>query len=836
MNSLADLLFNDEAAEEKALMFVKVILPIPLHQQYTYSVPLHLRSYIKKGIRVEVPFGKNKLYAGLIYDVINQAPTDYSTKPILAVLDEAPIVTPEQFRLWEWMSDYYVCTLGEIMQAALPAGFKLSSETLLCLHEQYEEQQTFLANLNTRESILLEYLVKHSEINIQDTQKLLNQKTVQPLIKKLIEKKLIAIKEELIEKYKPKMIPMVRLHPQLLENTQLLQEAFSTIQRAGRQVEALLALVQLTRSKEFVTRKEVYEAAKCDSQVLNKLQERGYIQFYEQSISRLAAYEFEGIGNYELSEVQRNALNAILREYEDKNVVLLHGITGSGKTQVFVELIEQVIARGEQVLYLLPEIALTAQIVGRLQKHFGDKILVYHSKFSVYERVEIWQKAMEGTPIILGARSSIFLPFKKLGLILVDEEHDPSYKQTDPAPRYNARDTAVFMSHLYQCKTLLGTATPSIETYYNVMQKKYGLVEMMNRFGGLALPELFLVDLAEENKQKRMKSHFSEQLLEALNACFERGEQAILFQNRRGYAPIYKCHTCGWNAECNRCDVALTYHKFSHDLHCHYCGAQSAVPKFCPACKSVHLGIQGFGTEKIEDELQIYLPQANVLRMDLDTVKGKNGAEKIIEQFENKTVNVLVGTQMVTKGLDFDNVGLVGVLSADQMLQFPDFRASERAYQLLTQVAGRAGRKHKRGRVLVQAYQVGHPVLHELRTDNFQAFLKRELQEREEFGYPPFTRLIKLQLRHKNELTVVRASKLFAERLVAILGKQYVLGPSVPGISKIREYYILEIMLKLGRNSNVLNHAKKVIYQTQQEIKQMQEFATIRIGIDVDPY
>lgn len=836
MSILADLLFNDEAAEEKELMFVKVILPVPLHQQYTYSVPLHLRSYIKKGIRVEVPFGKNKLYAGLVYDIVSQAPTDYSTKPILAVLDEAPIVTQQQFALWEWMAEYYVCTMGEIMQAALPAGFKLSSETILCLHDNYEEQEEFLANLSTRESILIEYLVKHHEINIQDTQKLINQKTVQPLIKKLIEKKLIAVKEELIEKYKPKTIAMVRLSPILLEDSQQLQAAFANIQRAGRQVEALLALVQLTRSKEFITRKEVYEAAKCDSQVLNKLQERGYIEFYEQSMSRLAAYEFEGIGNYALSDIQKNALDSILKQFEDKNVILLHGITGSGKTQVFVELIEQVIARGEQVLYLLPEIALTAQIVGRLQKHFGDKILVYHSKFSIYERVEIWQKAMEGTPILLGARSSIFLPFKKLGLILVDEEHDPSYKQTDPSPRYNARDTAVFMAHLHKCKTLLGTATPSIETYYNVMQKKYGLVEMMNRFGGLALPELFLVNLAEETKEKRMKSHFSEQLLQAMNECFERGEQAILFQNRRGYAPIYKCHTCGWNAECRRCDVAMTYHKFSNDLHCHYCGEQQALPKACPACKSVHLGIQGFGTEKIEDELQIYLPQANVLRMDLDTVKGKNGAEKIIEQFENKTVNVLVGTQMVTKGLDFDNVGLVGVLSADQMLQFPDFRASERAYQLLTQVAGRAGRKHKRGRVLVQAFQVGHPVLHELRTDDFNAFLKRELQEREEFGYPPFTRLIKMQLRHKNEFTLAKAGKLFAERLVALIGHPYVLGPSVPGISKIREYYIVEIMLKLGRNSQVLSQAKKLIFQTQQEMKQMQEFSAIRIGIDVDPY
>jgi primosomal protein N' (replication factor Y) (superfamily II helicase) len=487
-------------------------------------------------------------------------------------------------------------------------------------------------------------------------------------------------------------------------------------------------------------------------------------------------------------------------------------------------------------LYLLPEIALTAQIVGRLQKHFGDKILVYHSKFSVFERVEIWHKAMQGTPILLGARSSMFLPFKNLGLIIVDEEHDPSYKQTDPAPRYNARDTAVFLAHLYGCRTLLGTATPSIETYYNVQQKKYGLVEMKNRFGGLMLPEMFLVDLTEETKQKRMKSHFSEQLLTALRECFDRGEQAILFQNRRGYAPMYKCNTCGWNSECSRCDVAMTYHKHSNDLHCHYCGQEQRLPKACPACRSVNLGIQGFGTEKIEDELSIYLPEAQVLRMDLDTVKGKNGADKIIQQFEQNEVNVLVGTQMVTKGLDFDNVGLVGVLSADQMLKFPDFRASERAYQLLTQVAGRAGRKRKRGRVLVQAFQVGHPVLNEIRTDDFDAFLARELQERHEFGYPPFVRLIKIQLRHKIDKNVVDAAKYLAERLIALLGKQHVLGPAVPGISKIREYYILEIMLKLGRNTELINRTKTVLLEIQDELKQIKDYAAVRIGIDVDPY
>lgn len=835
MSRLSELLFGDEGAEEKELMFVTVILPIPLAQLYTYSVPLHLREFVRRGLRVEVPFRGSKLYAGLVYEILTQAPSDYTTKPILSVLDETPIVTDAQYKLWEWIAHYYVCTLGEVMQAALPAGFKLNSETRLVLHEAYEDQDIFLRNLNSRESFLIEYLVKHNEITIDETQKLLNLKTVQPLIKLLLEKRLIVVKEELAEKYRPKKVSMLRLSPTLAA-PEALQEAFKKVQRAGRQTEALLVILQLSKIKPEISRKEVYEAAAVDSSVLKRLEELGYIELFDIEISRLIAYAHEGIGNFALSEIQQKALEETKAQFEEKNVVLLHGVTGSGKTQVFVELIEEVIAQGKQVLYLLPEIALTAQIVGRLQKHFGDKILVYHSKFSTYERVEIWQRAMQGTPILLGARSAMFLPFKNLGLILVDEEHDPSYKQTDPAPRYNARDTAVYLAHLHGCKILLGTATPSIETYYNVQQKKYGLVEMKNRFGGISMPEIFLVDIAEETKQKRMKSHFSPQLIDALKECFDKGEQAILFQNRRGYAPMYKCNTCGWNAECNRCDVALTYHKFSNDLHCHYCGLEQRLPRACPACGSVHLGIQGFGTEKIEDELQIYLPEAKVIRMDLDTVRGKNGADKIIQQFEQQEVNVLVGTQMVTKGLDFDNVGLVGVLSADQMLKFPDFRASERAYQLLTQVAGRAGRKRKRGRVLVQAFQVGHPVLHELRTDDFDAFLLRELQERQDFNYPPFSRLIKIQLRHKTDSVVVQAAKFYAQRLTAFLGSAQVLGPAVPGVSKIREYFILEIMLKLPRNTELLNRTKTMLLETQQELKQIKDYSAVRIGVDVDPY
>ncbi len=837
MGKLSDLLFSEDAGEGGEQVFAEVILPLPMPQLYTYSVPLHLREFVKRGVRVEVPFQKTKLYAGIVSQISLSAPQDYSIRPILSVLDEKAIVTDEQIRLWQWLADYYLCTLGEVMQAALPAGFKLSSETHICLHHSYEDAEEYLRTLNIREQMLMEQLVKRGELSIDEVKKLLNLSSVQPMLKLLIDKRLISIKEELEEKYRPKFVNMVQLHADYLEESAL-AAAFEELRRSAKQTQALMALLQLTREKEVISAKELYERGDCDSVVVGKLVEKGIAERYQMPISRLAAYEYEGIGNYKLSDMQQLALASIEEQFKTKKTILLHGVTGSGKTQVFVELIEQTIAKGQQVLYLLPEIALTAQIVGRLQKHFGDKIVVYHSKFSSHERVEIWQRALTGTPILLGARSALFLPFKNLGLIIVDEEHDPSYKQADPAPRYNARDTAVYMSNaLYpQCRTLLGTATPSVESYFNVLQGRYGLVEMKNRHGGLAMPEMFLVDLAEEQKQKRMKSSFSETLLQALRDCLDRGEQAILFQNRRGYAPLYKCQVCGWAAECRRCDVSMTYHKHSNDLHCHYCGDEQRLPNNCPACGSVNLGIQGFGTERIEDELQLYIEQAKTVRMDLDTVRGKDGAQHIIEQFEKKEVNVLVGTQMVTKGLDFDNVGLVGVLNADLMLQFPDFRASERAYQLLTQVAGRAGRKHKRGRVLVQARQIKHPVLHEIQRDDFEGFLRRELAERELHGYPPFTRLIKIQLRDKHDLSVVNAAKYFAERMRLVLPQDCVLGPAEPGISKIREYYMLDIMIKLPRNQSLINRAKQAIMDTQGELKRITQYAKVRVYVDVDPY
>ncbi len=837
MESLLSLLEDGEAPQGRKRTYVDVILPLPLEKLYTYSVPLHLIPQVKAGIRVEVHLASLGLYSGIIRRV-HQDDKEIKTKPILSVLDEEAIIAEQQFKLWDWIAEYYCCHLGELMQAALPAGLKLSGETKLVVNSDFPEENLEAAseNLSKKEIHILELMFKYRELSLEELQKLLNQKSVQQLIKPLIEKGIILLSEELEERYKPKKIGMVRFSaPYSLEDSESIKKAFEIIGKANRQMELLLAAIQLLREKPEISRKELCEKASVDSSVLKKLQEKAVFEFYEKEISRIDTKRVQSIGNYALSASQKQAFEEINQQFQSKNTVLLHGVTGSGKTQVFVELMEQCLNEGKQVLYLLPEIALTAQIVGRLQKHFADRIQVYHSKFNRNERVEIWKNVQQSANIILGARSALFLPFSNLGLIIVDEEHDPSYKQQDPAPRYHARDAAIYLASLFKAKTLLGTATPSLETMRNVQEGKYGLVSMRERFGEIALPQILIVDAAEETKQKRMKSHFTQQLLDAIKETTDAGEQVILFQNRRGYAPIYQCGDCGWTVECNDCDVSMTFHKFSNDLHCHYCANRQALPKKCKACNAVDLKIKGFGTEKIEDDLKIFFPDLNIMRMDWDSVKGREGVDRIIHSFENGEADILVGTQMVSKGLDFDNVGLVGVLSADQLLHFPDFRSSERTYQLITQVAGRAGRKKKQGKVIVQAFNLKHPVLFEILQQNFDSFLSRELRERKDFQYPPFNRLIHIQLRHKKLNILEDASIFVADRLKKVLGDR-VLGPAVPGISRIRSYYLIDFLLKMGLNSSGLSEAKKLLKSIQQEMKTLKNLSGTRMVIDVDPY
>ncbi len=814
------------------LYYATVILPIAVPKLYTYSIPSEMIDSIQVGVRVEVQFGRSKLYAAIVQNIDKNRPEKYRPKPIISIIDDKPIVTEKQLQLWTWIANYYMCTLGEVMNAALPSGLKLASETIITLNPLFNHNYE---QLNDKEYLIAEALTIQNELTIKDIQSILNQKTVYPLVKSLLEKHIIFLKEELQQKYKPKTVTCVRLKEPYSSNTELLQEAFDKVKRAGKQTEALMAFVQLNQTNKTVLRQAVCDKANVKTNIIKAIVDKGIFEIYKKETSRIGLYDKDLEEKYKLSEQQEAALEFIKEKFNTKNVVLLHGVTGSGKTRVYIELIQETISKGEQVLYLLPEIALTTQIIFRLQRIFGDDILVYHSRLNNNERVEIWKKTLEGKSVLVGARSSLFLPFINLKLIIVDEEHDPSFKQVEPNPRYNARDTAIFYAYLNQAKVLLGSATPSIETFHNTEINKYGIVKMSERFGGLELPEIVVVNVKEEMKKRILQSHFTSVLIEELKQTIDNGNQAILFQNRRGYAPTLRCQICDWYAECIHCDVSLTFHQYSNNLRCHYCGYQTPIQKDCPACGSHDLTLKGFGTQKVEDELQIYLPKAKVQRMDFDSIRTKNAHTKLINDFEEKRIDILVGTQMVTKGLDFDNVGLVGVLSADSLFQFPDFRASERAFQLMTQVSGRAGRKHKQGKVIIQAMNPQHPVISEVLQNNYAAFYKRELEERKMFLYPPFYRFIKITLKHKRTETLNQAGKLFSKYLKGKVGRR-LLGPAVPSIPRVRSYYLLEIMIKIERQAQSLQLVKQSIIEAIEVLNTTKGYSQVKVVVDVDTY
>jgi primosomal protein N' (replication factor Y) len=786
---------------------------------------------VQPGMRVEVQLGKKKLYSALVYEILEHPEEGTKPKPILSMIDKFPIVDEIQLKLWTWMAQYYCCSLGEVMLAALPAGLKMSSETRIIISPFFSEDYSMLED---KEYLIAEALRNRLELTVDDVQKILGQKTVFPILYRLLEKKIIYLKEELKGNYKPKKIGCVRLQEPYATEPILLQEAFELTTRSQKQTDALLCFVQIYKTQQYVRKQDLYKMAGIDSAVLKALEKKAIFELYDREISRVGKYEEAVVDKFDLTQNQITALKNIKEFYQNKNTVLLHGVTGSGKTRIYIELIEEAIKKGEQVLYLLPEIALTTQITARLQKIFGNDIAVYHSRMSNNERVDLWKEVLKNKPIVLGARSALFLPFKNLKLIIVDEEHDTSFKQHDPAPRYNARDTAIFLAHLYDAKVLLGTATPALETYQNAKEGKYGLVEMKERYGGIQMPEVVIVDVADETKKKKMSSLFTSVLLKELTEALQRGEQAILFQNRRGYAPSLRCITCGWVQECKNCDVSLTYHKAFNNLRCHYCGFQQKIPEECPACGDRNLTIRGFGTEKVEDELQIYLPDAKIARMDYDTVRTKDAHAQIINDFEEKRIDILVGTQMVTKGLDFDNVGIVGVLSADQLMSFPDFRSTERGFQLMTQVSGRAGRKKKRGKVIIQAFNVAHPVLGEVIKNDFQRFFEREVEERKLFSYPPFQRLIKITLKHKDPRLLNEGTKIFSKILKDKLGYRMI-GPAVPGIPRVRGQFLLEIYLKMEKDNQWLAYAKRLIIEAKHILQKTKGFSGIRVNVDVDP-
>lgn len=814
--------------------FVDVILPLPLHGCFTYSLPEEMAEDVQIGCRVVVPFGRKKYYTAIVRNIHYAAPTEYEVKDVTALLDAHPILLAQQFKFWEWLADYYLCTQGDVYKAALPSGLKLESETMVEYNPDFESD----VRLPEREQKILDLLSAESEQCVTKLEKDSGIKNILSVIKSLLDKEAIFVKEELKRTYKPKVETRVRLTT-AARNEQRLRELFEELERAPKQLDLLMKYIELSgvlgHQPKEVTKKELLHRASASPAVFNGLVDKAVFEVYQQEIGRLNLIQSSNQPLHPLNNHQQKAYREIVESFREKNVCLLHGVTASGKTEIYIHLIEETINQGKQVLYLLPEIALTTQITERLQRVFGSRLGIYHSKFPDAERVEIWQKQLSerGYDIILGVRSSVFLPFRNLGLVIVDEEHENTYKQQDPAPRYHARNAAIVLAAMYGAKTLLGTATPSIETWHNAVSGKYGLVELKERYKEIQLPEIIPVDIKELHRKKRMNGPFSPLLLQYVREALEQKEQVILFQNRRGFAPMIECNTCGWVPKCKNCDVSLTYHKGLNQLTCHYCGYTYQVPRVCPACEGVDLRNRGFGTEKIEDDIKALFPEATVARMDLDTTRTRSAYERIIADFEQGKTDILIGTQMVSKGLDFDHVSVVGILNADTMLNYPDFRAYERAFQLMAQVAGRAGRKNKRGRVVLQTKSIEHPIMPQVISNDYEGMVGGQLAERQMFHYPPYYRLIYVYLKNRNETLLDLMAQTMAGKLRSVFGNR-VLGPDKPPVARIQTLFIRKIIVKI-EISAPMARARELLTQVQKEMVAEDRFKSLIVYYDVDP-
>ncbi|QRM89963.1 primosomal protein N' [Lacinutrix sp. WUR7] len=814
--------------------FIDVILPVPLEKLFTYSITEAEASFLQVGMRVAVPFGKTKMYTALVHSIHNNKPLVYEAKEIHQILDETPVITLQQLTFWQWISKYYMCTLGDVMRAALPSAFLLESETII---SKNNDKIIADEDLKDDEFLVYEALQHQSSLKIQDLISILDKKNVLPVIKRLLEKEAIHLQEEIYEKYKPKYVRYVKLHTAYASEAAL-QDILEELNRAPKQKQVIMTLFMLSsKTKKPIKVAELTEVSGASSAIIKTLVDKGILEEYHIQTDRINYSGDENEASKELNEHQIVALEEVKTAFEKHSVTLLHGVTSSGKTEIYVKLMEEALAKGEQVLYLLPEIALTTQLVSRLQNYFGEQVAVFHSKYSIHERVEVYQNLLNNSAkarIILGARSSIFLPFSNLGLIIVDEEHEQSFKQFDPAPRYHARDAAVVLANIFKAKTLLGSATPSLESSFNAQQDKYGFVELTTRYNNVLMPEIELVDIKDKHKRKKMKGHFSDRLIEEMTETLNDGQQIILFQNRRGYSPIVECNTCGNAPQCPNCDVSLTYHQYRNQLRCHYCGYNSAMLQKCMACGSPSLDSKGFGTEQIEVEVKELFPDYKVGRMDLDTTRGKYGYEKIITSFEQQEVDILVGTQMLTKGLDFRNVRLVGIMNADNMLNFPDFRAHERSFQLMLQVSGRAGRTEKRGKVLIQTYNPYHKILQQVSTNDYAGMYKEQMDERYNFKYPPIYRQIKIVLKHKDYNRVNMAADWYAKSLRQVFG-DFVLGPEFPPVSRIRNQFHKNILVKIPSKQS-LAKTKEAILKIDTSFNAVKDFRSVRVILNVDNY
>ena len=813
--------------------FADVLLPLALGKPYTYAVTSEDFAVLKPGFRVAVSFGKSKVYSAVVVKLHNHAPQRYTPKFIELILEESPSVTLKQLEFWHWLSHYYQSKLGDILRAALPTTFLLESETVVVKKEISEEDKNALSD----DAFLVYEALEVKALSIKEIIEILGKRNVLGLLQDLFSKGLVDIHQTLSEKYKPKLVRYVRLSQLILE-TQNLEEVFDSLKNAPKQKQLLMGIFdQNPRGDEWKKSKVLLDKTGSTSAVLRTLITRGLLE--EQSLreDRLL-YDFKKRDQERaLSDAQQKALNEITSSFDNKSVVLFQGVTGSGKTEVYIELIAQAIANGKQVLYLLPEISLTPQIVQRLQECFGTEVTVYHSKFSVHERTEVWNNILENNSkakIIVGTRSALFLPFHHLGLVIVDEEHELSYKQFDPSPRYHARDSAIVLAGIHQAKVLLGSATPSIESSFNRLSGKYGWVQLHQRFGKVELPEIITVDLKTAHKKKQVKGGFTQTLIQEMEQTLAMDKQIILFQNQRGYAPVMECLDCGHMPHCHQCDVTLTYHQYTDQLKCHYCGYHIAVPQKCHACGLPNLSTKGMGTQQIQEQVTALFPEVKVARMDWDTTRGKWAFDKLIHSFAAQEVKILVGTQMIVKGLDFQNVHLVGVLNADHLMNFPDFRAHERTYQMLSQVAGRAGRKELRGKVLIQTYQPHHVIIQKVIEGNYDQMLKQQLKDRKEYHYPPYTRLIRIVVNHSDMETVKKASQWIAN---VLLQSEYgqILGPVFPSIARLRNRYRMQILVKISSDQS-RDRVKQIIKKTLDGFESIAIFRSCKVNLDVDPY
>jgi primosomal protein N' (replication factor Y) len=810
-------------------MFAEVIIPLALPKNYTWSVPEMYHQYIRPGCRVEVNLGKNKKYAGIVKALLQTSPGGFEPKNILNILDVEPVIQPYQLKFWEWLANYYMCSEGEVMAAALPAHFKLSSETILVFNQEYGDD---FSDLDNEEYLVAEALLMKNELRLTEVQQVLDLTHVYPIVNRLISKKLCFVWESLKQTFHPKKESFVLLDPKY-DNEENLSELLNNWGRAARQMELLLSYLHLMKTEGEVTKTELLKKSSASDAQLKALVDKGILRIDKRNVDRIIYGPKDVTIDFELTPAQEDAYLQVKKIFEEKQVCLLHGITSSGKTHIYIKLIEQYIRQGKQVLYMLPEIALTSQIIRRLQKHFGGYIGIYHSKFSQNERVEIWNKVKSGElKIVLGARSSLFLPFHNLAFIVCDEEHDTSFKQQDPAPRYHGRDAAIFLASILNAKVLLGSATPSVETYYQAKQGKFGLVDLFERYREVKLPQMELLDTKMVAKKPGEKVMFSPRLLDSIKETIDNGKQVILFQNRRGYTPYQICGVCGWIAQCKNCDVSLTYHKFSNKLKCHYCGTVYSPSPICQACGTDKLMQKNFGTERLEEFLETALPEAKISRMDFDSIKNKNAHDVLIQQFEQKKIDVLVGTQMVVKGLDFDNVDLVGIIDADALLHFADFRVFERAFQLMEQVSGRAGRKDGKGRVMIQTSNLKHPVLLHVVHHDYIGMYNEEIDKRKQFFYPPYSRIIKLYFRHKDRQIVQQAAD-ESKKLLGIYA-DYIVGPAEPVVNRVRNLFLMEMLFKLPRQSATLTQVKKDIHKAIINLHANKIFRNVIVIADVD--